>query len=116
MKIFYSFIIVGAICAIASLIYDLTKFTPGHITSLFVVVGSVLGIFGIYDKLIDYYGYGLNLPIISFGNLLTNAAYDGAIKYGVYGILSNMLVTTSAGICATIVFSLLMTLVANPKD
>lgn len=116
MKVFYSFVIVGALCAIASLIYDLTKLTPGHITSIFVVLGSILGIFGIYDKLVDYYGYGLNLPITSFGNLLVNGAYDGALKYGFYGIFSNMLTTTSAGITATIVFSLIMTIISKPSE
>ena len=116
MKIFYSFMIVGAICAVASLIYDLTKFTPGHITSLFVVIGAILGIFGIYDDLIDRFGYGLNLPITSFGNLLVNASYEGAQKYGFYGIFSNMFTTTSAGIASAIVLSLLMTLIAKPKD
>lgn len=116
MQIFYSFLLVGAICAVASLIYDLTKFTPGHITSMFVVLGSFLGVFGFYDELVDKFGYGLNLPITSFGNMLVKAAYEGAEKYGFYGIFSNMLSTTSAGITAAIVFSLLMTLIAKPRD
>ena len=72
VRIFTSFMAVGLICMIASLIYDTTKFTPGHITSLFVVIGGLLGIFGFYDVLMDKFGYGLGLPITSFGNSLVN--------------------------------------------
>ena len=68
------------------------------------------------DKLVEKFGYGLNLPITSFGNLLVSAAYEGAEKYGFYGIFSNMLTKTSAGITSVIVFSLLMTLIAKPRD
>ena len=41
-----SFIFTGAICAIAQIIKDHTNLTSGHITSLFVVIGSILGFFG----------------------------------------------------------------------
>ena len=116
MKIFSSFIAVGIICAVASLIYDMTKLTPGHITSMFVVVGTVLGIFGFYDILIERYGFGLSLPITSFGNALLKGAYGGFHESGWFGLLSGMLTTTSAGISATIIFSFIMTLFFRPKD
>lgn len=116
MKIFTSFMCVGIICAIASIIYDTTKFTPGHITSLFVVVGAVLGLFDIYDFLLEKYGFGLSLPITSFGNNLLKSAYEGFHENGLYGIFKGMFITTSAGISATIVFSFIMTLFSHPKD
>lgn len=116
MKVFFSFLAVGIICAVASIIYDITKFTPGHITSLFVVIGAVLGIFGFYDILIDNLGYGLSLPITSFGNLLLKGAYEGFHKDGIFGIFSGILVTTSAGISITIIASFIMTLFSKPKD
>ena len=116
MKVFASFMIVGIICAIASLIYNTTKFTPGHITSLFVVIGAVLGLFGIYDLMIENFGYGLSLPITSFGNSLLKASYSGFKTNGFYGIFSGMLTTTSAGISSTIVLSLIIALFCKPKD
>ena len=116
MRIFTSFIAVGIICMISSIIYDTTKFTPGHITSLFVVAGAFLSIFGFYDILIDKLGYGLSLPITSFGNSLVNAAYDGFHNGGLYGLLSGMFTTTSAGISGVIIFSFIMTLFCKPKD
>lgn len=116
MRIFTSFMVVGIICAIASLIYDTTKLTPGHITTLFVVIGAVLGLFGIYDMLIEKYGYGLCLPITSFGNSLLKSAYEGFHELGFYGIFSNMFLTTSAGISSVMIFSFIMTLFCKPKD
>lgn len=116
MKVITSFIIVGLICAIASIIYNKTKLTPGHITSLFVVIGALLGLFGIYDVLLKKCGYGLSLPITSFGNNLLKSGYEGFHKYGFYGIFSNLFKTTSAGISGAIIFSFIMTIFAKPKD
>lgn len=116
MSIFTSFMAVGIICAIASLIYDLTKLTPGHITSIFVVLGAVLSIFGFYDALIDKFGFGLSLPITSFGNCLAKAAYEGFQEGGVYGLFSGMYTSTSAGISCAIIASAIMTLFGKPKD
>lgn len=32
----------GFVCLVAQLIYEYTKLTPGHITSMFVVIGAFL--------------------------------------------------------------------------
>lgn len=116
MRIFTSFMAVGIICAIASIIYDTTKLTPGHITSLFVVIGAILGIFGFYDVLAKNFGYGLSLPITSFGNSLVKSAYEGFHANGVFGLFSGMFLTTSAGITGVIIFGILMSLICKPKD
>ena len=116
MKYFYSFIFVGLICAIASIIYDNSKLTIGHITSLFVVVGSILAFLGIYSELEDMVGFGANLPITSFGNALYSSAYEGFKETGVLGLLMGMLKSTSGGITATILFSFIISLIARPKS
>ena len=41
----YSFLFAGFVCLIGQLILDNTKLTPGHITSLFVIIGAALDIF-----------------------------------------------------------------------
>ena len=40
-----SFLFCGFVCLIGELILDNTKLTPGHVTTIFVVVGSFLDIF-----------------------------------------------------------------------
>ena len=69
MTYLYSFVFCGFVCAISQLILDNTKLTPGHVTSLFVVIGAALDIFGIYDKIVLYAGAGAIIPITSFGHL-----------------------------------------------
>ena len=42
MTLVYSFLFCGFICLIGQIILDNTNFTPGHITTIFAVLGSVL--------------------------------------------------------------------------
>ena len=65
-----AFLICGTISLIGQIILDNTKLTPGHITSMFVVVGAVLSFLGLYDILKDYSLVGSSIPITSSGNFL----------------------------------------------
>lgn len=116
MTIFYSFLFSGIICVLGQIILDNTKLTPGHVTSLFVVIGSFLGMVGIYDEIIKVVGVGANIPITSFGNTLFNSAYKGFKSAGFIGIFDNMLSNVSLGITTAIIFSFLFTLIAKVKD
>ena len=116
MTIFYSFLFCGFFCLIGQIILDYTKLTPGHITSLFVVIGAFLGMLGIYDKIINCVGAGANIPITSFGNTLFNGAYEGFKSGGFMGILENMLGNVRLGIVRAIVFSILFTIPNKVKD
>ena len=68
MTIIYSFLFAGLVCAIGQLFLDYTKLTPGHLTSLLTVLGTILGFFGVYQKIIDVVGAGATTLIINFGN------------------------------------------------
>ena len=116
MTIFYSFIFCGIICVLGQIILDNTKLTPGHVTSLFVVLGAFLGMLGIYDKIINFVGIGASIPITSFGNTLFNGAYNGFKSSGFVGIFDNMLTNVSLGITSAIIFSFLFSLIAKVKD
>lgn len=111
-----AFIFVGLVCLIGELILSLTKLTPGHITSMFVVLGSILSFTGIYQKFFYHFGASACIPIMSFGNSLFTSSYNGFLKDGFLGLLSNLLVTTSAGISATVIFSFLLLLFFKPKN
>ena len=100
----------------SQIILNNTKLTFGHITSSLVVIGSILSAFGIYDKIIHKVGIGANLLIMSFGNTLTNYAYNGYISNGCLGLFSNMLSGVSLGIVATVVFSFIVTIFFNAKE
>ena len=110
-----SFLICGGICAAAQIIYEYTKLSPGHITSLFVIIGSLLDIGHLYDKLMKISKVGASLPITSFGHSLTHAAYERMIEDGALGILLGIFDMTSVGIGAAIIFAFLVSICCKPR-
>ena len=116
MLFIYSFLFCGIVCLIGQIILDNTKFTPGHVTSLFVVIGAFLDSFGLYDKFIKWFGAGALVPITSFGHSLIHGALDKAHDSGILGLLGGMFSITSTGIVAAIVFAFILTLFFKAKD
>ncbi len=116
MSILYAFIFGGLISLIAQIIYDNTKLTAGHITSLFVSLGALLEFFNIYDSIINLAGVGASLPILSFGHSLMHASILGLKQEGIIGIFKNILDLTSSGISFVIFISIIIALVFKPKE
>ena len=101
---------------IGQIILDKTKLTPGHITSLFVVIGAGLDTFSIYDHIIKVVGGGALVPITSFGHLLMHGAIHAAEENGIMGLFMGMFDLTASGISSAIIFSFIFALLFNPKD
>lgn len=116
MTYLYSFLYVGTICLIGQIILDNTKLTPGHVTSIFVVLGSLLEFFNIYDKIIKLIGNGAVIPIISFGHSLTHSCIISTKKYGLFGLFKGMFDITSPGITAAIVFTFIFSIIFKARD
>lgn len=111
-----AFIVCGIICMIGQIILDNTKLTPGHITSMFVIIGTFLSFLGIYDIIAEYSLVGSSIPITSFGNALYKAALDGFENNGFIGMFMNLLSTTSTGITSAIFFGFIFSLLFKVKD
>ena len=116
MDYLLAFVCCGSICLIAQLLYDHTKLTAGHITSLFVVLGAALDTFGIYDWLLDHFQAGAALPITSFGHSLIHGALKAAETKGLFGILLGTFDLTAAGITAGILFAFVAAVIFRPKS
>ena len=116
MIYFNSFIFCGLVCLIGEIILDNTKLTAGHVTSIFVVVGAFLDIFGIYDRIILWAGGGACVPITSFGHSLIHGALAKAGSEGLIGLMLGMFDLTATGITAAIVISFILAMIFNPKD
>ena len=111
-----AFLLCGLMCLIGQIILDNTKLTPGHITSMFVVIGAILSFLGIYDILRDFSLVGSSIPITSFGNALYQASLEGFRQNGVIGMFDNLLSTTSAGISSAIFFGFMMSCFFKVRD
>lgn len=114
-KFIWAFIIGGSICVIGQILMDKFKLTPAHTMCTLVVTGSILGGFGLYDKLIKFAGAGASVPISSFGNQLVKGALQEAQQTGIIGVLTGIFEITSAGISAAIIFGFLSALIFRPK-
>ena len=110
-----AFLFCGLVCMISQIILDNTKLTPGHVTSLFVVIGAFLDIFGIYDRIVLYCGAGALVPITSFGHLLVHGAMDMANELGPLGLSFGIFNLTSAGISIAITVAFILCLIFKPK-
>lgn len=115
MAYLYSFLFCAGVCAIAQVIYELTKLSPGHITSIFVLVGITLEAFGIYSVLIQNLPGGAGMPILNFGYLLASGVKEGVIKYGFIGIFKNMLAPVSASLSVVVCAGVISSLVGRIK-
>ena len=111
-----AFLFAGFVCAIGQLILDNTKLTPGHVTTIFGVIGAFLDTFSIYDKIILWAGGGALVPITSFGHLLIHGAMQKAVDFGPIGLCMGMFNLASSGIMAAIVISFFFALIFKPKD
>lgn len=115
MNYLYAFLFCGTVCMISQLILDNTKLTPGHITSLFVIIGAFLDVFGIYDKIVLYAGAGALVPITSFGHLLIHGAMNMAEQIGPLGLSYGVFNLTSAGISLALFLGFIFALIFKPK-
>ena len=116
MTLVFSFLFCGLVCLIAQIILDNTELSPGHVTSGMVILGSILGCFNIYDRIVSFVGTGANVPIISFGNTLINSAYQGYLSQGILGLFGNMLSGVGVGVVSAVVFAFFLSLFAKVRD
>lgn len=116
MTFIYAFLFCGTLCLIGQIILDNTKLTPGHVNSIFVIVGSILGAFGLYEIFYKYAKAGASLPITNFGNMLYEGAIIGFKENGILGIFTNILVPVSAGLSVAIFTAFIISILTKPKN
>ena len=116
MTYLWAFLIGGAICSIGQILIDKTMLTPARILVMYVVLGVILGSFGVYEKLIDFAGAGATVPLTGFGNVLAKGVKEAVDKHGIVGIFTGGLTASSGGICAAILFGYLGALFARSKE
>ncbi|MBE6054894.1 MAG: stage V sporulation protein AE [Clostridium sartagoforme] len=110
-----AFVVGGIICVIGQILMDTTKLTPARILVIFVTLGTILGAFGIYDKIIEIGGAGASVPLPGFGNALAKGAIKAVEEKGLIGAFTGGITGTAAGITAAIFFGYIMALIFNPK-
>lgn len=81
--------------------------------SVFVVIGSVLTGFGIFDKVLGFCKCGLIVPSTGFANTMTSSAMDARHEGFVKGIGSNIFKLTGSIILYGVVFGIIFGIVRS---
>ena len=111
-----AFAVGGVLCIIGQLLIDYTKLTPARILTSYVVAGVILGALGVYQPLADWAGAGANVPLTGFGNTRAKGVKKAVAEDGLLGVLTGGFTAAAAGLGAAVVFGLLVSLLAKPKD
>ena len=115
MNFIYAFLVGGAICALVQLLMEKTKLMPGRIMVMLVVLGCILGAFGLYQPVIDFAGAGASVPLIGFGNTLVKGVFEAVDEMGFLGIFMGGFRAGAVGCSAALVFGYLASLIFEPK-
>jgi len=115
MSYLSAFIVGGVICAVGQILIDKTKMSSARILVLFVTVGAILTMFGVYQKIVDLGGAGATVPLTGFGYSLAKGAFRDVDQNGLFGAFTGGIKATAAGITAAIVFGYLASVVFTSK-
>lgn len=112
----FAFLFCGFVCMIAQIIIDNTKLTPGHVTSLFVVIGVVLEFFNLYDYLRNFASMGASLVISSFGSTIMKGVKEAVDNLGISGIFTGIFSKCGVLISFAVFLAFTASLFFKPKS
>ena len=115
MDYVWSFLIGGFICMLGQILVVRTKITTSRILVLYLMIGILLEIIGVYQPFRDFAKAGATVPIIGFGSTLAKGAMTAVREIGVMGALSGGLEATAGGITAAIVFAFAFALIFHSR-
>jgi stage V sporulation protein AE len=110
-----AFIVGGTVCALAQFAIDVGKLPQLHVMSLLVAIGVILGISGIYDRIVAFAGSGATLPISGFGYFLTKGILAQKELDGWLAVGAAMFQFAGAILSFAVVLSFFTALICKPK-
>ena len=110
------FAVGGALCAIGQLLIDKTKLTPARILTVYVVSGLILEAAGLYSPLVKWAGAGATVPLTGFGSTLARGVEKAVSEKGVLGAFTGGFTAAAAGICAAVLFGIIVALLFKPGE
>jgi stage V sporulation protein AE len=110
------FLIGGLLCLLGQILVVKTKLTPTRILVLFLVLGAILELIGVYDAIVELAGAGAKVPISGFGATLVKSAQEHITQKGVTGIFTAGFSGIAGGVSAAIFFSTIVGLIFSSKS
>ena len=116
MEWFNAFWVGGLICVVGQVLLQRTQLTPARIVVIFVVAGAILGGLGWYEPLVEFAGAGATVPLTGFGHMLAQGVKKAVDENGLIGCLTGGFTASAAGVCASVVFAVLWSLLFKSKE
>ena len=99
----------------AQILINHTKMTTARILVIFMLLGGILELAGVYQFLVKIGGAGATVPISGFGSLLVKGTIEAVEKGGWFSALTGGMSAVAAGLTAVISVSFLIALIAKAK-
>ena len=115
MDYIITFLVGGAICALAQILVVRTSITTSRILVLFLSLGVILQAIGVYPYFKDFAKAGATVPIIGFGATLAQGAIEAAKESGFLGVFQGGLTAAAGGIAVAIVSAFVVGLIFNSR-
>lgn len=120
MEIFLTYLKVfavgGFVCMIGQILINKTKMSSARILVIYMLVGVVLEVCGVFDAIKEFAGSGITIPIIGFGSNLAKGALEGVQKDGFFGAVTGGLSAVSAGLTTVIVCGFVFGLISRSRS
>lgn len=110
-----AFVVGGLFCVVAQILIDKTSLTPARILVIYVVAGVILGGLGVYEPIVEFAGRGATVPLTGFGYLISEGVRRAIDAHGAIGIFTGALSATAGGICASVLFALIASVLFKSK-
>ncbi len=111
-----AFAVGGLFCVIAQILIDKTALTPARILVGYVVVGVLLGAFGVYEPLAEFAGAGATTPLMGFGYAIARGVKAAVEEKGFLGVLGGGLAACAPVISAVLAASFIASLFTKSKQ
>lgn len=111
----FAFAVGGGVCVIGQLLISLTNLTPARILVLFVTLGVLFSMLGLYQPLVDLAGAGATIPLSGFGHTLAQGAIEGAKSDGILGAFTGGVQAAAGGIAAAVLFGYINAVIFTSK-
>lgn len=120
MEIFLTYLKVfaigGLVCMLGQILINKTQMSSARILVTYMIVGVILEVCGVFDKIKEFAGSGISIPIIGFGANLAKGALEGVQKDGFFGAVTGGLSAVSAGLTTVIVCGFVFGLISRSRS
>lgn len=115
LKYLQVFITGGIICLIGQLLINKTNMTSARILVIFLLLGVVLEVSGLFKYIEEFGKAGATVPIMGFGSSLAKGALEGVKKDGILGAINGGMTAVSGGLSASIFFGFIFAMIFKSK-